>query len=82
MGSGMSKHTFKRFGSIAVEMGFITEEQLLEALAIQAKENIASATHRLLGQILLEEGMITETQIEKVLEVINYQSVYMISAGR
>lgn len=78
----MNNQTFKRFGSIAVEMGFITEEQLLGALAVQAKENVASGTHRLLGQILLEEGMITESQIEKVLEVINYQSVYMISAGR
>ena len=78
----MNKHTFKRFGSIAVEMGFITEKQLFEALALQAKEKVADGTHRLLGQILLEEGMITESQIDKVLEVINYQSVYMISAGR
>lgn len=72
----------KRFGAIAVEKGFITEEQLFQALKIQAKENVAEGKHRLLGQILLEEGLITASQIEEVLEVINHQLVYMISAGR
>ena len=72
----------KRFGAIAVEKGFITEEQLFQALKIQAKENVEEGKHRLLGQILLEEGLITASQIEEVLEVINHQLVYMISAGR
>jgi len=72
----------KRFGAIAVEKGFITEEQLFQALKVQAKENLAEEKHRLLGQILLEEGLITAPQIEEVLDVINHQLVYMISVGR
>jgi hypothetical protein len=78
----MNSNTHKRFGAIAVEKGFITEEQLFQALKIQAKENVEKGKHRLLGQILLEEGLITASQIEEVLEVINHQLVYMISAGR
>ena len=69
----------KRFGAIAVEKGFITEEQLFQALKIQAQENIEEGTHRLLGQILLEEKHITTSQIEEVLKVISQQIEYMIS---
>lgn len=78
----MNNNNQKRFGAIAVERGFITEDQLFQALKIQAKENLAEGKHRLLGQILLEEGLITTPQIEEVLDVINHQLVYMISAGR
>ena len=78
----MSNQTHKRFGVIAIEKGFITEENLLHALRVQAKENVEKGTHRLLGQILLEEKFITESQIDEVLEVMNQQLVYMISAGR
>ncbi|MGD8948816.1 MAG: hypothetical protein PVG44_10340 [Desulfobacterales bacterium] len=78
----MNNNNQKRFGAIAVEKGFITEDQLFQALKIQAKENLAEGKHRLLGQILLEEGLITTQQIEEVLDVINHQLVYMISAGR
>jgi hypothetical protein len=46
----------KRFGFVAVEKGFITAGQLLDALQIQAKENIEQSEHRLIGQILLEKG--------------------------
>ena len=78
----MNNNNQKRFGAIAVEKGFITEDQLFQALKIQAQENLAEGKHRLLGQILLEEGLITTPQIEEVLDVINHQLVYMISAGR
>lgn len=78
----MNNNNQKRFGAIAVERGFITEDQLFQALKIQAKENLAEGKHRLLGQILLEQGLITTPQIEEVLDVINHQLVYMISAGR
>jgi hypothetical protein len=45
----------KRFGSIAVERGLITIEQLIEALTIQAKENVENGEHRRLGRILLDQ---------------------------
>ncbi len=60
----------KRFGSAAVEKGFITINQLTEALKIQVMEDIQKAKHRLLGVILLEQGHITNQQINEVLESI------------
>lgn len=72
----------KRFGVIAIEKGFIKKSQLIEALELQAEENIAAGRHRLIGQILLENGYMTEAQIEEVLAVINDQMVYMLSVGR
>jgi hypothetical protein len=38
----------KRFGTIAVEMGFITTEQVLHAMNIQIKEDIENGKHWLL----------------------------------
>ena len=78
----MGIHRKDRFGTIAVEKGFLTTEQLLEALNIQAKENIETGGHRLIGQILLHLGYMTEDQIDEVLESINLAMVYRMSAGR
>ena len=78
----MSKKNHKRFGVIAVEKGFITEDQLLQALSIQAQEDLTASNHRLIGQILLDLGFITEPQIEEVLEVINQQLLLMLATGR
>ena len=78
----MSSSAHKRFGVIAIDKGFITMAQLVEALNIQAEENVVEGTHRLIGKILMDKGYITQPQIEKVLKVINDQMVYMISMAR
>jgi hypothetical protein len=57
-----------RFGFIAVEKGFITADQLIEAFRIQVMEEIENEKHRLIGAILFEQGYITLAQIEEVLE--------------
>lgn len=57
-----------RFGSIAVQKGFITSEQLVDALAIQVTENVENNKHRLIGEILLERGSMTVAQIDDVLK--------------
>ena len=57
-----------RFGSIAVRKGFITSEQLIEALSIQATENVENNTHRVVGTILLEKQYLSIEQIDAVLE--------------
>lgn len=72
----------KRFGTIAVEKGFITKNQLFEALKIQTKENIEKGKHRLLGQILIEKKLLTLSQVEIIVETMNQQIIYMTSAGR
>ena len=59
-----------RFGKVAADMGFITMDQMLKAIEIQVRENIAFGTHRKIGLILLEEGHITSAQIDEVLMVM------------
>jgi hypothetical protein len=71
-----------RFGMIAINKGYITKEQLIHALTIQAQENIEKGTHRLLGQILVSEGFLSAEQVDDILEMLNNQIVYMLSVGR
>jgi len=58
----------KRFGAVAIEKGFITLENLIEAMKIQILENLQGIDHRLVGQILWEEGYIKTEQINEVLK--------------
>ena len=78
----MKKRVESRFGSIAVDKGFITTSQLVDALSIQAKENVEQGKHRLLGQILLDQGHMTQAQIDEVLETMNQAMMYALAAGR
>jgi hypothetical protein len=57
----------RRFGVTAVKKGFITSEQLVEALAIQVAEDISIGDHDLIGKILFEQGLITSAQIDEAL---------------
>ena len=52
----------KKLGEILQDMGFISLEQLEEALQLQKKEKKAKK----LGQVLKEQGVITENQIQRV----------------
>jgi len=58
----------KRFGAVAIQRGFITVEQLLDAMKDQIVEDLESAEHRLIGQILWEKGYISTEQIKEVLD--------------
>ena len=60
--------TKKRFGALAVEKGFVTLDQVIEAISIQARENIEGKGNRLIGEILRELGYLTTSQIYEVLE--------------
>ena len=51
------------FGKIAVDMGFITAEQLTEALAEQAEDSLSNRPHRLIGKVLFDHGWITRDEI-------------------
>lgn len=57
----------ERFGNIAIAKGFITPEDLLNALKIQVQEETEKKKHSLIGQILLEQGVISGEQIQQVL---------------
>ena len=56
------------FGQIAIWKGFITEQQLEEALDEQISHNLINDNHKLIGEILLEKGWMTRDQIAIVLE--------------
>ncbi len=60
--------TENRFGVVAVKGGFITPEQLCEALTTQVLEELKGNKRRLLGDILHERGYITTDQIDEVLD--------------
>ena len=57
----------KRFGNIAVEMNFITPQQLFDAFKIHISEETKNDFHRLIGEILFDLDYITEKQVQKIL---------------
>lgn len=65
-----TEHLEKRFGVIAIEQGYCSPEQFVEALKIQVMEDLNRGRHRLVGRILLEQGLITLDQIDQVLEIL------------
>ena len=65
-----NEYTDKRFGTIAVEKGFITKEQLIEAINLQIEQDIEGMEHRLIGSLLYSLGFITLDQIDEVMEII------------
>jgi len=57
----------KRFGTTAVEMGFIIPDQLVEAMRIQIEYDITEARHKLIGECLVDLGYMEQSEVEKVL---------------
>ena len=68
--TGKIKQYEKRFGVIALDKGFITADDLIRALTIQANENIKKGRHRLIGEILLGMDLMSAKQIEEVVSTI------------
>jgi hypothetical protein len=57
----------KRFGVIAVEKGFVTKEQLFEALKVQIEDDLENKKHNLIGLILIKLGYLTPEQADEIL---------------
>jgi hypothetical protein len=51
-------------------MGFITAEQLTEAISEQAEDSLSNKPHRFIGYILYEHGWITNEQADIVLDIL------------
>ena len=65
----------RRFGSIAIDKGFISLDDLIKALVLQVQEEILKGTHRLIGEILFDLNIMTAIQIEEVLkEMFEHES--------
>ena len=64
----MAENPEKRFGTIAIEKGFITKDQFVEAMAVQIENDLEGIEHRLIGSILYSMDYMTIPQINEVLE--------------
>ena len=73
------KRIEKRFGTIAVEKGYITIDQLMDALDVQVREDLSGIKHRLIGKILYDLGFLTIDQIQRVLASMRSHGVSMHS---
>jgi len=62
----------ERFGLMAVEKGYITQDQLVEAMTIQLKETLNGFEPRLIVQILLDMGCCNAHQINRVLNSMGF----------
>ena len=60
----------KLFGQVALEEGFITREQLLEALEVQKQRKASGKSDKLLGQILIELGYLDTQQAQRIIDIV------------
>jgi hypothetical protein len=58
----------RRFGTIAVKKGFVSQEQVKEAFMEQLDDDLNGREHRLIGTILFEKNFITWDQVDMVLK--------------
>ncbi|MFC1869127.1 hypothetical protein ACFL0H_13495 [Thermodesulfobacteriota bacterium] len=57
-----------RFGSIAIQKGFITKDQFIKAMAIQVGIDLEGAEPKLIGSVLCEMEYMTEEQVDEVIK--------------
>ena len=60
----------KRFGAVAIEKGFITKDQFIDAMAMQIENDLEGAEPKNLGTILNTMGYLAEEQVTEVLAAI------------
>jgi hypothetical protein len=60
----------KRFGVIAIEKGFITKDQFVEAIAMQIENELEGIKAKNLGTILNAMGYMTDEQIHEVVKMM------------
>lgn len=68
----------KRFGSIAIDMKFLSREKLDRALVVQELILSRTKVHMAIGKVLKEMGALTQEQIDSVLET----QKYLLSNGK
>jgi len=60
----------KLFGIIAMEKEFISRNDLINTLIIQAKENAKNGKQRFIRDILFDQNIMSVNQIEEVVKAI------------
>lgn len=61
----------ERFGQTAVRKGYVTQQQVDEALAQQKEITTKGSPHKLIGMIMLEMGALGTTELIDVLREMN-----------
>ena len=64
------EHYEERFGSLAIEKGFISQGELSTAQAVHTHEEAKSGIYRHLGDILFFQGNMSADQVEEVVKVV------------
>jgi len=64
----------RRFGSIAMDKGFIKADQLYEALMTQKVQETRGGERRPLGMILKDLGYLSVAQVDEILEVLEREA--------
>jgi len=63
----LSEKYCPRFAEIAVKKGYVSAEQVKEALSEQLDDNLNNRPHRLVGRILMDKGWMTPLQVDDLL---------------
>ena len=57
-----------RFGDTAISMGFISIDQLVEAMSRQLRKEADEGQHRLIGEILVDLDYMSQLQVQETLK--------------
>lgn len=57
-----------RVGSVGVERGLLTREQLVRALMVQSMDDSAHRPHRRLGTVCVEAGYLSPDEVQEILD--------------
>lgn len=70
------------FGQVAVRKGFVSPQQVEEALARQKELTAHGHPHKLIGMIMLESGALGTTELIEVLRDLRQPGVPVVEARR
>ena len=68
-----------RFGTIAVEMDFVTIEQVLEVLSEQVMDNHYRRRQKKIGRLMIEKGLMSSQQVDAVLEKLAEENMKAVT---
>ncbi|MGD2125515.1 MAG: hypothetical protein PVG99_05505 [Desulfobacteraceae bacterium] len=71
----------RRFGVIAIEKGFITADQLWEALVRQKTQDSGEIERRNVGMILKDMGYLSVSQVNEVLQAMEKEGASKIDVA-
>ncbi len=71
----MHQRSAKRFGVVAIEKGYITKEQFVEAMAMQIENDLEGGESIAIGSILQSMGYMTASEVEEVLLAVGDSSI-------